>query len=59
MMIHAVPILQWQSDQPAFPVIEEFDDRLPIMQLVYGINVDDDSAACIKDFLVVSSSVFH
>jgi hypothetical protein len=51
MMLHAVRTLQWQSDEPAFPTIREFDDRLPNKQLVYGINVDDDYVAYTKQFV--------
>ncbi|MDG1495450.1 MAG: DUF3179 domain-containing (seleno)protein [Porticoccaceae bacterium] len=51
MMLMAVKTLQWQSDQPAFPTIHEFDDRLPIKQMVYGINVGNDYVAYTKDFV--------
>jgi hypothetical protein len=51
MMLHAVRTLQWQSDEPAFPTISEFDDRLPKKQLVYGINVGDDYVAYTKQFV--------
>jgi len=51
MMLHAVRTLQWQSDEPAFPTITEFDDRLPKKQLVYGINVGDDYVAYTKQFV--------
>jgi hypothetical protein len=51
MMLHAVRTLQWQSDEPAFPTITEFDDRLPKKQLVYGINIDDDYVAYTKKFV--------
>ena len=51
MMLHAVRTLQWQSDEPAFPTISEFDDRLSNKQLVYGINVGDDYVAYTKQFV--------
>lgn len=51
MMLHAVRTLQWQSDKPAFPTIKEFDDRLPIKELVYGINVDGDHVAYTQEFV--------
>ena len=51
MMLHAVRTLQWQSDNPAFPTIKEFDDRLGKKQLVYGINVGDDYVAYTKQFV--------
>lgn len=51
MMLYAVRTLQWQSDQPAFPTISEFDDRLPKKQLVYGINIGDDYVAYTKEFI--------
>jgi hypothetical protein len=51
MMLHAVRTLQWQTDEPAFPTIKEFDDRLPTKQLVYGINIADDYVAYTKQFV--------
>lgn len=51
MMVHAVRTLQWQSDDPAFPTINEFDERLPKKQLVYGINIGDDKVAYTKEFV--------
>jgi hypothetical protein len=51
IMLHAVRSLQWQSDEPAFPTISEFDDRLPNKQLVYGLNVGDDYVAYTKQFV--------
>ncbi len=51
MMLYAVRSLQWQSDEPAFPTISEFDDRLSKKQLVYGINVGDDYVAYTKQFV--------
>jgi hypothetical protein len=51
MMLHAVRTLQWQSNEPAFPTIREFDDRLPRKQLVHGLNVDDDYVAYTKQFV--------
>ena len=51
MMVHAVRTLQWQSNDPAFPTIKEFDDRLPRKQLVYGLNVGNDYVAYTKRFI--------
>ena len=51
IMVHAVRTLQWQSNEPAFPTIKEFDDRLPRKQLVYGINVGNDFVAYTKAFI--------
>ncbi len=51
MMVHAVRTLQWQSDEPAFPTIKEFDNRLPRKQLVYGINIGNDYVAYTKQFI--------
>jgi hypothetical protein len=51
MMLYAVRTLQWRSNEPAFPTITEFDDRLPRKQLVYGINVGDDYVAYTKSFV--------
>ncbi len=59
IMVHAVRTLQWQSDQPAFPTITEFDDRLPVKQLVYGINVGDDHVAYTKDFLIANGALLN
>lgn len=51
VMVHAVRTLQWQSEDPAFPTITEFDSRLPKKQLVWGINIDRDHVAYSKDFV--------
>jgi Protein of unknown function (DUF3179) len=51
VMVHAVRSLQWQSDEPAFPTITEFDDRLPKKELVWGISINRDHVAYTKDFV--------
>lgn len=51
MMLHAVRTLQWQSDKPAFPTVKEFDDRLPVKELVYGISIDNDHVAYTQKFV--------
>jgi hypothetical protein len=59
IMVHAVRTLQWQSDEPAFPTIKEFDDRLPRKQLVYGLNVDDDYVAYTKRFIAEQGGLMN
>ena len=51
MMVHAVRTLQWQSNEPAFPTIKQFDERLPRKQLVYGLNIGNDYVAYTKQFI--------
>ncbi len=51
IMLHAVRTLQWQSDEPAFPTITEFDERLPRKELVWGITVNRDEVAYTKTFV--------
>ncbi|MDJ0929404.1 MAG: DUF3179 domain-containing (seleno)protein [Gammaproteobacteria bacterium] len=50
MMYNGVS-LQWVGDEPAFPTIKEFDERLPRKVLVYGVNVGDDYVAYTQDFI--------
>lgn len=50
MMYNGVS-LQWVGDDPAFPTIREFDERLPRKTLIYGLNVGDDYVAYTKDFI--------
>ncbi len=59
MMLLAVRSLQWQSDEPAFPTIDEFDDRLPVKKMVYGMNVGDDYVAYTKDFVVSKGGLLN
>jgi hypothetical protein len=59
VMVHAVRALQWQSDKPAFPTITEFDDRLPIKQLVWGISIDGDHVAYTRDFVAQQSGALN
>jgi hypothetical protein len=51
MMYNGVS-LQWVGDDPAFPTIREFDERLPRKELIYGLNVGDDYVVYTKDFIV-------
>jgi hypothetical protein len=55
VMVHAVRTLQWQSNEPAFPTITEFDDRLPRKQLVWGISIDRDHVAYTKEFVAAQA----
>lgn len=59
MMVHAVRTLQWQTDEPAFPTIKEFDDRLPKKQLVYGFNVGNDYVAYTKRFIQDNNNLLN
>lgn len=59
MMLLAVKSLQWQSDKPAFPTIKEFDDRLPVKQMVYGLNVGNDYVAYTKDFVLENGGLLN
>lgn len=59
VMLHAVRALQWQSDDPAFPTIREFDERLPKKQLVYGLNVGDDYVAYTQQFVRESGGLLN
>jgi Protein of unknown function (DUF3179) len=51
VMVHAVRTLQWLSNEPAFPTITEFDERLPRKELVWGISVGQDHVAYTKEFV--------
>jgi len=57
--VHAVRTMQWQTDEPAFPTITEFDDRLPRKQLVYGLNVGDDHVAYTKEFVAKQGGLLN
>jgi hypothetical protein len=50
MMYNGVS-LQWVGEDPAFPTIDEFDERLPRKTLVYGLNVGKDYVAYTADFI--------
>jgi len=58
MMYNGVS-LQWVGDDPAFPTISEFDERLPRKALIYGLNVDDDYVAYTKDFIIERGGVIN
>jgi len=58
MMYNGVS-LQWVGDDPAFPTIKEFDERLPRKSLVYGLNVDDDYVAYTKEFVIESGNIVN
>lgn len=51
--------LQWNSDEPAFPTITEFDQRLPRKTLIYGFNVGKDYVAYTKDFIKARGGVVN
>jgi hypothetical protein len=59
MMLHAVKTLQWQTDEPAFPTITEFDDRLPNKKLVWAFNVGDDTVAYTKQFIAEEGGLIN
>jgi hypothetical protein len=50
MMYNGVSLL-WAGNDPAFPTIDEFDERLPRKALIYGLNVGDDYVAYTADFI--------
>ena len=58
MMYNGVS-LQWVGDDPAFPTIEEFDERLPRKSLIYGLNVGDDYVAYTADFIRAQGGVIN
>lgn len=58
MMYNGVS-LQWVSDDPAFPTIDEFDERLPRKALIYGLNVGSDYVAYTKEFVIDQGGVVN
>ncbi len=58
MMYNGVS-LQWVGDDPAFPTIKEFDERLPRKTLIYGLNVGDDYVAYTKAFIIAHGSAIN
>lgn len=58
MMYNGVS-LQWVGDEPAFPTIEKFDERLPRKSLVFGLNVGDDYVAYTADFVREQGGVIN
>ena len=58
MMYNGVS-LQWVSDEPAFPTIKVFDERLPRKTLIYGLNVDDDYVAYTKEFIAAQGNIIN
>ncbi|UCG73944.1 MAG: DUF3179 domain-containing protein [Chromatiales bacterium] len=58
MMYNGVS-LQWVGDDPAFPTIENFDERLPRKSLIYGLNVGDDYVAYTADFIRSQGGVIN
>lgn len=58
MMYNGVS-LQWVGEEPAFPTIDKFDERLPRKTLIYGLNVGDDYVAYTKDFIVAQGDVVN
>lgn len=59
VMVHAVRNMQWQSDEPAFPTITEFDDRLPKKKLVWGITVNRENVAYTKEFIAEQGGLIN
>jgi len=58
MMYNGVS-LQWVGDDPAFPTITEFDERLPRKTLIYGLNVGDDYVAYTKTFIAERGNIIN
>ncbi len=58
MMYNGVS-LQWVGDDPVFPTIREFDERLPRKTLIYGLNVGDDYVAYTKDFIAGQGNIVN
>ncbi|MGI9292741.1 MAG: DUF3179 domain-containing (seleno)protein [Pseudomonadales bacterium] len=58
MMYNGVS-LQWVGDDPAFPTIHTFDERLPRKALIYGLNVGDDYVAYTKAFIIEQGNVVN
>ncbi|MFQ5635800.1 MAG: DUF3179 domain-containing (seleno)protein [Gammaproteobacteria bacterium] len=58
MMYNGVS-LQWLGDEPAFPTIDEFDERLPRKSLIYGLNVGDDYVAYTKEYIVAQGRLIN
>ncbi len=58
MMYNGVS-LQWVGEDPAFPTIDEFDERLPRKSLIYGLNVGDDYVAYTKEFIAANGNVIN
>ncbi|MDP2326108.1 MAG: DUF3179 domain-containing (seleno)protein, partial [Gammaproteobacteria bacterium] len=58
MMYNGVS-LQWVGDDPAFPTIKEFDERLPRKTLIYGLNVGDDYVAYSRDFIIGQGNLIN
>ncbi len=58
MMYNGVS-LQWVGDDPAFPTIDEFDERLPRKTLIYGLNVGDDYVAYTKQFIAEQGNIIN
>ena len=58
MMYNGVS-LQWVGDDPAFPTIAVFDERLPRKTLIFGLNVGDDYVAYTKDFIIAQGNVVN
>lgn len=58
MMYNGVS-LQWVGDKPAFPTIDEFDERLPRKSMIYGLNVDDDYVAYTAEFIRAQGGVVN
>jgi hypothetical protein len=58
MMYNGVS-LQWVGDEPAFPTIDEFDDRLPRKALIYGVNVGEDYVAYTEEFIRAEGGIIN
>lgn len=58
MMYNGVS-LQWQGESPAFPTINEFDERLPRKTLIYGLDVNNDYVAYTKEFIKTQGNIIN
>lgn len=58
MMYNGVS-LQWVGDDPAFPTIKEFDERLPRKTLIYGLNIGDDYVAYTREFIIGQGNLIN
>lgn len=50
---------QAKSEEPVFPTIERFDDRLHNKTKIYGVNIGDDYVAYTKEFIVENEGLLN
>lgn len=51
MMLWGVGLNWIDNEEPAFPTVDFTDDRLPMKELIYALNVGDDHVVYSKDFI--------